>query len=47
MPTDKELSKHGRGAAIMKTSVIDGVELIATKWMDNKSVTFIEYLCRY
>lgn len=41
MPSDCEMKKQGRGATIMKTSTIDGVELRAVKWFDNRGVVLL------
>ena len=39
--TDKEFQKSGRGTYQEKVTVVDGVQLRAIKWMDNRSVALL------
>ena len=41
MPEDKVLRKKGRGAMVLQTTVMEGVELRAVKWFDNRGVTLL------
>ncbi|XP_059160673.1 piggyBac transposable element-derived protein 3-like [Physella acuta] len=40
-PTDKEMSRKGRGTDVLKRAVVDGVELNAIKWLDRKAVVML------
>ena len=41
LPDDKVLRKKGRGAMVLQTVTIDGVDLRAVKWFDNRGVTLL------
>jgi hypothetical protein len=38
MPTEKEMNKNGRGSIVEQVTVVEGVELSAVSWYDNKVV---------
>ena len=40
-PTDKVMRRQGRGTTCLQTTTIDGVELRATKWFDNRGVVLL------
>ena len=41
MASDKELKDQGRGSYEMKEASVDGVKVLAIKWIDNHSVTVL------
>uniref|UniRef100_A0A3B3RJN9 PiggyBac transposable element-derived protein domain-containing protein n=1 Tax=Paramormyrops kingsleyae TaxID=1676925 RepID=A0A3B3RJN9_9TELE len=41
LKTDKEMKKMGRGSFEEKIATYDGVQIIANKWQDNRSVTLL------
>uniref|UniRef100_A0A3B3S9X6 PiggyBac transposable element-derived protein domain-containing protein n=1 Tax=Paramormyrops kingsleyae TaxID=1676925 RepID=A0A3B3S9X6_9TELE len=41
LKTDKEMKKMGRGSFEEKVATYDGVQIIANKWQDNRSVTLL------
>jgi len=43
-PSDKELSKRGRGACSELMTTVDGIELSSVRWMDKKSVNLSTFV---
>ena len=43
LPDDKVLRKKGRGAMVLQTVTIYGVDLRAVKWFDNRGVTLLSH----
>ena len=41
MPSDADMKKEGRGSTVIQSAVIDGVELRALKWFDNRGVVLL------
>ena len=41
LPSDKVMRRQGRGTHCLQTATIDGVELRATKWFDNRGVVLL------
>ena len=41
MASDKELKDQGRGSYEMKEASVDGVKVLAIKWIDNHSATVL------
>ena len=41
LPTDKTMRRQGRGTTCLQTTTINGVELRATKWFDNRGVVLL------
>ena len=39
--SDKEMKRHGRGTVEEKVTIVEGVEIIALKWYDNKPVHLV------
>ncbi|XP_059145878.1 piggyBac transposable element-derived protein 3-like [Physella acuta] len=40
-PSDREHSKSGRGSSILKSVILDGVEINVISWLDRKPVTLL------
>ena len=41
MPSDADMKKQGRGSTVIQMAVVDGVELGAVKWFDNRGVVLL------
>ena len=41
MASDKELKYQGQGSYEMQEASVDGVKLLAIKWIDSRSVTVL------